>query len=200
MSRKFTKKKLVHGVAVNDADYNVARVVEGKLVTCKLYKSWVDMVGRCFSARIKENNKTYLECTLCNEWLSFTAFREWAESQDWHGKQLDKDLLVDGNKHYSPETCVFISRELNSALTYFKTTKNKKTGAFFHRRIGKFTAACKNPFTRKLEHIGVFDDENSAHKAWLNRKREIFIEMATAETDLRISDAIRAKFVEELKV
>ena len=37
-------------------------------------------------------------------------------SQDWEGKELDKDLLVPGNRLYSPETCIFISKKLNNLL------------------------------------------------------------------------------------
>ena len=37
--------------------------------------------------------------------------------QDWEGLQLDKDLLVNGSKVYSRETCVFVSNQVNIFLT-----------------------------------------------------------------------------------
>lgn len=38
------------------------------------------------------------------------------ETQSWEGKQIDKDILVHGNKLYSPDTCIFVTHQLNSLI------------------------------------------------------------------------------------
>jgi len=55
----------------------------------------------------------------------FSAFREWMDDQGWQGKNLDKDLLVCGNKIYSPETCLFVSPAINRLLTNGMASRGK---------------------------------------------------------------------------
>lgn len=48
------EKKLVFGVGINDADYNVYKtgIVDGKqtvLWICPFYRKWKDMMMRCYS-------------------------------------------------------------------------------------------------------------------------------------------------------
>ena len=57
---------------------------------------------------------TYKGCSVSEEWLRFSNFKRWMEKQDWDGKQLDKDILFEGNKVYSAETCVFVTSVVNS--------------------------------------------------------------------------------------
>ena len=118
------RTRLVCGVGINDADYKVElkRVVgrvNGKPIReidwiCPFYYKWRNMLVRGYSRKLKDRHKTYEECYVCEEWLRFSNFKAWMEQQDWEGKQLDKDLLVIGNKLYSPSTCCFVSRQVNS--------------------------------------------------------------------------------------
>jgi hypothetical protein len=41
--------------------------------------------------------------------------------QDYIGKQLDKDIKIEGNKTYSPETCMFVTHRENAIKSSSKT-------------------------------------------------------------------------------
>lgn len=118
------RNKLVHGVGVNDANYPVVNYSSTNKITgkptqtiCIFYNTWKAMLERCYSESLKRRRPSYIGCTVCEEWLLFSNFKVWMETQDWKGNQLDKDLLIEHNKVYSPETCLFLSREVNSFLT-----------------------------------------------------------------------------------
>ena len=112
-------KILVCGVGINDADYVVKKFetigyVDGKrkrklVWTCPYHRAWESMLKRCYSAKYQERQPTYKGCTVSDDWLTFSNFRAWMIAQDWEGKHLDKDLLFEGNKIYSTETCVFVA-------------------------------------------------------------------------------------------
>ena len=125
-AKKLGAPRLVHGVGINDADYEVTRyeyvIVDGRkkqkrIWICPYYQTWKGMLGRCYSTKYQDTRPTYKGCSVSEEWLTFSNFRAWMEKQDWEGMQLDKDLLFEGNKVYSAETCVFITREVNSFTT-----------------------------------------------------------------------------------
>lgn len=109
--------KLVYGVGINDADYAIAPRINGKQVRCKIYGIWAALLQRCYDPAELERQPTYLNCSVDKEWHSFMNFRAWVLTQDYEGKELDKDLLLPGNKLYSKETCVFINKALNNFIT-----------------------------------------------------------------------------------
>ena len=74
---------------------------------------------------IKQKNPTYKDVTCCKDWLLFSNFKRWMEQQDWEGKELDKGIIVYGNKMYSPETCAFVSRTTNSFVLENGTARGK---------------------------------------------------------------------------
>lgn len=153
------------------------------------------MIKRCYSPKYQSGNMTYDGCSVCKEWLTFSNFKRWMEAQDWQGKELDKDILVKGNKIYSPETCVFVSGNVNSFVIE-KPMKNGgfKTGVSFHISNKRFQAQCRNPFTGKIEHIGYFDNEDGAHSAWKKRKMELAQMIAMEQSDKRVSDALLSRY------
>ncbi len=104
--------KLVYGVGVNDADYKVQKfkTENGKKIQlwiCPFYSKWKEMLRRCYSIQEKERSPCYTQASTVEHWHIFSNFKSWMETQDWEGKQLDKDLLVKDNKTYGPDTCLF---------------------------------------------------------------------------------------------
>ena len=115
LRRNMKAKKLIYGVGINDATYQVSDRSSGKEVRCPFYILWKNVLARCYSPAYQKNNTTYIGCSVDHRWYSFMAFRAWVETKDWKDKQLDKDILVLGNKVYGPDTCMFVDRKTNAA-------------------------------------------------------------------------------------
>lgn len=199
MSKKI---ELIYGWGVNDVDCptKTNEIVNNKKVRtgCRYYIRWLNMLTRCFSENYHSMKPTYTDCYVCEEWKYFSNFKKWVDSQpnrDWMNCELDKDLLVDGNKVYSPDTCVFISRQVN-------IFNSGRTGVYlrgvsyvpYRNKINPYYAKCNNPFTHKQKHLGYFDNELDAHKAWQAKKHEYACQLADLQDDPRVADALRQRY------
>jgi len=121
------------------------------------------------------------------------------ETHDWKGKHLDKDIIGDG-RVYSAENCCFVSPELNNFLTDAGARRGKlMIGVTLHKRNGTYDSVIRNPFTKKLEYLGSYIDELSAHKEWVQRKHELACMLAELQDDIRISNALRNKFIKRIQ-
>lgn len=198
-------RKLVCGIGINDADYVVQRkettgYVGGKqkqktVWVCPFYRTWKHMLERCYSDKLQDEYPTYKGCTVSDDWLTFSVFRSWMEKQNWKGGQLDKDLLFEGNKIYSAETCVFISPMANTFVNDRGAARGEwLIGVYWEEGRNKFRSQCSNPFTKKVEHLGRFNSEQEAHQAWLRRKLELAHLLAAEQTDPRVAEALIARY------
>lgn len=119
MAKIIARNKKVFGVAINDYPYPVCM---DNGVVIKAYRDWYNMLARCYG-----NNKeeSYKNCVVSDEWLFSSNFIKWHNDNYVDGWQLDKDILVKGNKVYSPETCCFVPHEINSLLTKRQNDRGK---------------------------------------------------------------------------
>lgn len=114
----------------------------------KVYRTWAAMLHRCYDDRIHKKQPGYKNCSVDERWHNFQNFGDWFENnwkpymEGWH---LDKDILVKGNKVYSPETCCFVPREVNGLLIKSLNSKGemslgvqKKGDKFIAQMTGKF--------------------------------------------------------------
>lgn len=187
--------KLVFGVGINDGGFPSYETIDGKRSMNPFYRKWASMLERCYSTYNNEKHRTYEECYVCDDWLSLKNFKAWMETQDWQGKELDKDILVRGNKIYSPETCVFISHKLNTFVVDCALARgDAPVGVTFCKHHKKFVARCRNPFTGKKESVGYFNCKNKAHEAWRRRKHELSCQLAEIQDDDRIAAALRLRY------
>lgn len=187
--------KLICGVGFNDADYAVNPVISGARVMCPFYQSWKHMIKRCYSKIEHQRRPRYADCSVCAEWLVFSRFKAWMITQDWEGKQLDKDILVVGNKVYSPETCAFVDSRTNSFVTERNSSRGiYPIGVHWHKRSNSFQANCNDPYTNSRIFLGSFKCQNQAHEAWRNRKHELACQLADLQTDQRVAEALRLRY------
>lgn len=80
----------------------------------KLYEIWCGIKGRCFCP----SNTVFRYyggrgITLCSEWMSFEAFRDWALSNGYHHGLTIERKNTNGN--YEPNNCTWIPREGQSS-------------------------------------------------------------------------------------
>ena len=199
------RNKLVWGVGVNDLPYRVqineyvtengGKRIRKTVFRCKYYTVWESMIRRCYSKKLLESYPSYIGTSVCSEWLSATEFKKWMEQQDWHGKCLDKDIVVPGNKLYSPETCAFVLQATNKFVTACDASRGDyPIGVSLCKRTGKYQAQCGNPFTRKDEHLGYFSTTEEAHESWRKRKHELAQLVADIESDPRVVEALKKRY------
>lgn len=81
------------------------------------YIKWFHILERGYCKKYKNKKPTYKNVTVCEEWHNFQNFAKWFEENYVEGFDLDKDILVKGNKMYSPETCCFVPQEINALFT-----------------------------------------------------------------------------------
>ena len=150
-------------------------------VHTKEYKLWCNMLRRCYSDDFKKKRPTYEGCEVSENFKSYEYFYEWCNKQvgfnnkDW---QMDKDLLVKGNKVYSESTCVFIPQEINSLLINCTASRGKHL-------IGVYWSKTANAFVSRVsrnkggsEHLGLFNTEIEAFNAYKQAKENYIKEQA----------------------
>lgn len=184
------KHKLVLGMGINDAGYAVVPRDGNKRLKCPYYERWQGILARAYSPTILKWNKTYEGVSVCDEWLTFSNFRAWMIEQDWEGKQLDKDLLVKGNKVYSPETCVFISERLNTFIQdAYDSEKGFSVGVSLFRN-GKYRARIRDG--GEGEHLGYYTTYEEARAVYDKRKLEIARELIEQESNLLVKEVLES--------
>ena len=183
-----TKTKLVFGIGINDADYHIGRreFIDGKYKVvwmCPFYITWKEMIRRCYDSLLHKRQPTYKECSVCEDWIYFSKFKVWMITQDWENKELDKDIILSGNKIYSPDTCVFVESRVN----LFMQEKYKKNGlpaGVSSQKNGKYQATGHGKF------LGSYTTPEEAHAVWLAFKLEKAYELAKEQSDERVAKGL----------
>jgi len=176
------QKSSIYGVGINDADYAVRSLIDGKPIICPFYKAWHSMMTRCYSEKLKRVRPTYIGCTVVPEWHRFMIFRAWMVKQDCKWKQLDKDILVPGNKEYSPNACVFVSSQINGLLIDQAARRGKyPQGVSWNKKMKKFVAQAN--IHRKRIFLGGFDTVEAAHTAARKAKAEHITNIAQTQPE-----------------
>jgi len=185
----------VYGFGINDSGRKVKFTVNGKTESCPFYERWKSMLRECYSKKAIERRPSFSVKRVCKEWKSFMAFKAWMQEQEWQGMEIDCDLLSNGNPIYSPETCLFVPSIVNRFMTDSLAIRGAHPVGV-HKVTGKncYQSRCRNPFTRKKEGLGYFDNTGDAHRAWRARKHELACMLADMQTDHRVADALRKKY------
>ena len=154
-------------------------------VRTKEYGLWVRMLERCYSDSFKKKNPTYEGCEVSDNFKSYEYFYEWCNKQigfsvDGNGNpfQLDKDLLIKGNKVYSESTCVFLPKEINSVLIKCTASRGVFLIGVSWSNTHKAFKAQVSKNKGKSEHLGFFNTELEAFRAYKQAKESFIKEQA----------------------
>ena len=153
-------KPFVKGVGyIGEGKYNSST----KSGDIRVYNVWKSMLERCCVIEIQQQRPAYAGCTVCDEWYNFQVFAEWYVNHKFAGLgyHIDKDLLVFGNKHYSPDTCCLVPREINNAISSTSSKGVRSRGGRFTARIG---AGGKN--------LGAFSNVEDATRVYIKAKED----------------------------
>lgn len=148
------------------------------------YNTWSNMMKLCYG----KYNSYYKDCEVCEDWHNFQIFAKWFDENYYaiQGEkiELDKDLLVKRNSTYSPITCVFLPKRINSIVLTRKAkrgdyplgvTKTEKTNAKFVAYI--------NDKNGKSIALGSFSTEKEAFEAYKKAKEAVIKEIAAVYKD-----------------
>lgn len=167
--------------------YGVAIVGNKYSSHTKEYEVWNNILVRCFDEKYKEKYPTYQNVTCCEEWLLFENFYEWLHSQPnfekWlNGKRwdVDKDIIIKGNKVYSPDNCCLVPNNVNKLFSKNDSCRgNLPIGVCI--KNGLFYVSCSNPFTRKTEFLGYSNTPEQGFLIYKKKKESHIKQVAEKE-------------------
>ena len=122
-------------------DYSVA----AHSFRTRSHSRWNSMKLRCIvGGRWQRLYPTYVGCVMSGNFKDFQYFTNWHREQVGYGiqgYQLDKDILVGGNKTYSEDVCVLVPQELNKFLCARGSSRGvHPQGVCFHKHTQTFHA------------------------------------------------------------
>lgn len=149
----------------------------------KAYICWKNMFKRAYDEKYHEKYPSYRDVSICEEWHCFQNFAKWYEENyyECNGEQmhLDKDILIKGNKIYSPKTCIFVPYNINQLFVKTNAKRgNFPIGVSMDKRRETYSAFIS--YNKEHNNLGCFKD---VHSAWLMYKlnKELVIQCVADE-------------------
>ena len=185
-----SKPRLMYGVAYNSQRKHKA-TKDGKILPA--YHAWLDMIRRCYCPVLKKKLPTYDGCLVDDRWHDFQDFADWFYNHPYSSLKyhLDKDILITGNKIYSPDTCCLIPSEINKLLLDHARARGKyPQGVSFYKPLRKYRSQLS--ISGKPVHLGYFESPEEARKAYKISK-ERYVKNKALEWANRICRAKSSK-------
>ncbi len=162
------------------------------------FSYWNGMLLRCYHKSVHKKEPSYTNCSVCEEWHNYLNFKDWFNKQKFEDNFcLDKDILLKGNKIYSPNTCCFVPRNINSLFT-----KREKDRGNLPIGVQKEKERYKAAFTKygKCTYIGTFDTPEEAFLAYKQAKEAYIKEIAYKWKDKIASNVYEAMMRYEVEI
>ncbi|AZU98973.1 putative AP2 domain-containing protein/putative DNA-binding protein [Bacillus phage pW2] len=155
--------------------------IDGKIT--RAYQTWSNMIKRCYDERFHDKkHRVYVDCEVCEEWHNFQNFAEWFHHNYYEifGEMmaLDKDILVKGNKIYSPETCVYTPQKINTLFTRNNSNRGDcPIGVHYVKERNKYSARCTT-LENKRKELGHYETKEEAFIAYKRFKENVIKDVA----------------------
>ena len=178
---------------------------DGELLSS--YVCWKDMLKRCYSAKYQEKYPTYKGCSVSDDWLYYPNFKNWYNKNYYEinnkTSQLDKDVLIKGNKVYSPDTCVFVPNFINTLFVKSQKIRGElPIGVTYHKVNKKYIAQLsvyKNG-KKTTKYLGYFTTPNDAFEAYKQAKENYIKEIADNYKDKIPAKLYEAMYTYEVEI
>lgn len=107
------------------------------------------MIQRYYDVKVHNLNPSYKDCVICDEWHSLYNFNKWYMQNHYliagERMELDKDILVKGNKIYSPDTCVFVPKRINTLILGANKIRGEfPIGVYYDKQKKRYIACLSN--------------------------------------------------------
>jgi len=139
------------------------------------YKIWSGILERGYSVKWKEKYPTYENVTVCKEWHNFQNFAKWYSENSVPGWDLDKDILIKGNKIYSSENCCFVPPSLNKTFAKRKGKRGDLSIGVTKSNNGFSSFVC---IDGAQTYLGYFKTELEAFNAYKYAKENYLQSLA----------------------
>ena len=152
--------------------------------TSESYLRWHDMINRCYNEKFHQRQPQYKNCTVCGEWLNYSNFKVWYDQNKISGMELDldKDILLKGNKEYSPATVALVPHKINTLFVNGKKNRGDlPLGVHYDNERQKYRA--EMAFMGKPIKLGRFDTVESAFARYKEYKEDFIKDMAEQYKD-----------------
>lgn len=143
------------------------------------YKIWYSMMNRCYDKTYQRRFPTYRECEVSDYFKCYDNFHVWCNEQKGFKEefwQLDKDLLITGNKMYGETTCAFLPSVINLAIVKPAKVKELPVGVTLSSDKKKFVARISRYGNNEI--LGRFLDLESAKEVYKHAKVSYITELA----------------------
>ena len=150
-----------------------------------VYAKWKATLNRCIDPMKYKSTESYVECAVCESWKNFQNFAKWYYENEYVCNEplcVDKDILVHGNRLYSPETCLLAPQRIN--LLFIKESARRgdlPIGVTRHKN-GYSAHYSLNSYSKN--YIGFYHDPIIAFQAYKEKKEKYIKEIADSYKNL----------------
>ena len=184
MKKKTTYSNFKNGGIKNPYDRTIRGIGylgEGEYMTNqslherRAFGIWCGMIDRVYNEEKRSKYETYSDCIICDEWQNYQIFREWYDKEFYQvgteRMHLDKDILVKGNKFYSPDTCLIVPQRINMLFLQKPNKYNLPSG---------ISPMANNRYRAEYngKKVGNYDTLEEAIQAHDNEKRKAIKKVA----------------------